>query len=202
MIELANESRPAEGCPFQDWCRFACRWAELQVGLYRLSDHAGGTAAFADAVSGLQAAVDEAFSSWLVRHYAALANLPPVPPAMVHHVPRFLARELASSPHAKVALVVVDGMSWAQWLVIRDLLAQRHKRFDFREDATFAWLPTLTSVSRQALFAGLPPLYFPDSIDGTDKEAPCGRSSGAITLCRLIRSRTERGSAKATPTRR
>ncbi len=170
LIELANESVPTEGCPFQDWCRFACRWAELEVGLYRLSAHPGGTAAFADEVSGLQAAVDEAFSSWLARHYAALANLPPVPPAMVHHVPRLLARELASSPKAKVALVVVDGMSWTQWLVIRDLLSELHECFDFREDATFAWLPTLTSVSRQALFAGLPPLYFPDSIDGTEKE--------------------------------
>lgn len=170
LIELANESVPTEGCPFQDWCRFAWRWAELEVGLYRLSARPGGTAAFADEVSGLQAAVDEAFSSWLARHYAALANLPPVPPAMVHHVPRLLARKLASSPKAKVALVVVDGMSWTQWLVIRDLLSESHERFDLREDATLAWLPTLTSVSRQALFAGLPPLYFPDSIDGTEKE--------------------------------
>lgn len=34
----------------------------------------------------------------------------------------------------------------------------------------FAWSPTLTSVSRQALFAGRPPVYFSESINTTDDE--------------------------------
>ena len=34
----------------------------------------------------------------------------------------------------------------------------------------FAWIPTVTSVSRQAAFAGKPPIYFPASINTTDKE--------------------------------
>jgi hypothetical protein len=38
------------------------------------------------------------------------------------------------------------------------------------EDAVFAWLPTITSVSRQAAFAGKPPLYFPASIFSTDRD--------------------------------
>ena len=40
----------------------------------------------------------------------------------------------------------------------------------FREGAAFAWVPTVTSVSRQALFAGAAPFYFPTSIHGTHKE--------------------------------
>ena len=39
-----------------------------------------------------------------------------------------------------------------------------------REGAVFAWMPTLTSVSRQATFAGRAPLYFPESIHSTDRE--------------------------------
>ena len=39
-----------------------------------------------------------------------------------------------------------------------------------RENSVFAWIPSLTSVSRQALFAGNPPLYFPSSILTTDRE--------------------------------
>ena len=35
----------------------------------------------------------------------------------------------------------------------------------------FAWLPTITSVSRQSVFAGKPPLYYPTSLQTTDKEA-------------------------------
>ena len=34
----------------------------------------------------------------------------------------------------------------------------------------FAWVPTLTSVTRQSIFAAEPPLYFPDSLDTTSKE--------------------------------
>jgi len=39
-----------------------------------------------------------------------------------------------------------------------------------RESATFAWVPTLTSVSRQAIFAGSPPFYFPSSVNSTASE--------------------------------
>ena len=35
----------------------------------------------------------------------------------------------------------------------------------------FAWLPTITSVSRQSIFAGKPPLYYPESVFTTNKEA-------------------------------
>ena len=40
----------------------------------------------------------------------------------------------------------------------------------FEERATFAWIPTLTSVCRQALFSGRLPFYFQDSINTTAKE--------------------------------
>ena len=39
-----------------------------------------------------------------------------------------------------------------------------------RESATFAWIPTITSVSRQAIFSGKPPIYFPSSINSTNSE--------------------------------
>jgi hypothetical protein len=40
----------------------------------------------------------------------------------------------------------------------------------FQESTAFAWVPTLTSVTRQSIFAGEPPLYFPDSMETTSKE--------------------------------
>ncbi len=57
-----------------------------------------------------------------------------------------------------------------QWLQIREHLAQRAPRFGFDESACFAWLPTLTSVSRQALFSGLKPREFANSIETTAQE--------------------------------
>ena len=90
---------------------------------------------------------------------------------MVHHVPRYLARRLLDDPASKIALVVADGLALDQWIVLRDTLAKQRPRFRFGEGAAFAWVPTITSVSRQAIFAGVPPFYFPSSIHTTDKEA-------------------------------
>jgi hypothetical protein len=54
--------------------------------------------------------------------------------------------------------------------VARSALASRQPGFRFREQAIFAWIPSLTSVSRQAAFAGKAPIFFPNSIQTTDKE--------------------------------
>ena len=102
--------------------------------------------------------------------YAGLHNQPPDPPVMVHHVPRFLARRIEQASDGKVALIVVDGLALDQWIVLRNVLADQRPCLRFREGAVFAWVPTITSVSRQAIFAGKPPRYFPASILGTDRE--------------------------------
>jgi hypothetical protein len=89
---------------------------------------------------------------------------------ILHHLPRFLARQMGEDRTARIALIVVDGLAMDQWLVVRDALASRQPGFRFREQAVFAWIPTLTSVSRQATFAGKAPIFFPNSIHTTDKE--------------------------------
>ncbi len=71
----------------------------------------------------------------------------------------------------KVALVVVDGLAFDQWLVVQQEISQQHPAWRFDENAAFAWVPTITSVSRQAIFAGKAPLYFPSSIYSTGREA-------------------------------
>ena len=119
----------------------------------------------------LQAQIDAALVSWLTKRYAGLIHLPPVPPVMLHHVPRFLARHINDARRHKVAFILMDGLALDQWLVIRKALAKQRPQYRFRENAVFAWIPTLTSVSRQAAFAGKPPIYFPNSIYTTDKEA-------------------------------
>jgi len=67
-------------------------------------------------------------------------------------------------------LLVFDGLAFDQWVHIREWLIVSTTRFAFDEGTSFAWLPTVTSVSRQALFSGLKPREFADSIDRTDKE--------------------------------
>lgn len=49
-------------------------------------------------------------------------------------------------------------------------LATRLPGFSAEEGGCFAWLPTLTSVSRQAIFSGLKPREFSNSIETTSQE--------------------------------
>jgi hypothetical protein len=90
---------------------------------------------------------------------------------MLHHIPRFLARHIGNAKGNRVAFILVDGLSLDQWIVIRKALTKQHQRYRFRENAVFAWIPTITSVSRQAAFAGRPPIYYPNSIHTTNKES-------------------------------
>ena len=159
---------PKKDSRHDDWFHFAKTWAEL-VALALESESMLPESA-RQKMTTLQTQIDATLVPWLAKRYAGLVNLPPVPPVMLHHVPRFLARHINDAVKHKVALVLVDGLSLDQWIVIRKELAKQRPKYRFRENAVFAWIPTITSVSRQAAFAGKPPIYFPNSIHTTDKE--------------------------------
>ncbi|MBS4060945.1 MAG: BREX-3 system phosphatase PglZ, partial [Bacteroidetes bacterium] len=99
--------------------------------------------------------------------YAGLHNQPAAPPVMLHHIPRALARNMRQK---RIAFLLIDGMALDQWIIMRNVLHEQCQRMQFHESAVFAWMPTITSVSRQAAFAGKAPLYFPASIQHTEKE--------------------------------
>lgn len=168
LIGAVGASIPGPDTRHHEWTAFAYRWAELCALRWETAVPAGSEAGVR--MADLQTEVDRAFLAWTERRYAGLHNQPPDPPVMVHHVPRYLARRLENGSDGKVALIVVDGLALDQWIVLRDVLADQRPRLRFREGAVFAWVPTITSVSRQAIFAGKPPLYFPASIHGTDRE--------------------------------
>jgi hypothetical protein len=67
---------------------------------------------------------------------------------------------------AKVLLVVIDGLGFAQWARLR-AAAGIHV-----EESTgcLAMIPTLTAVSRQAIFAGALPTDFADTLTTTSAE--------------------------------
>ena len=65
---------------------------------------------------------------------------------MPHHLPRFLARQMEDE-NAKIALIVMDGLSMDQWLVVKNALAPRQPAFRFREQSVFAWISSLRSVA-------------------------------------------------------
>ena len=168
LIEAATAAVPNHDDRHDKWLRFAALHAELGALALDLGEEVPDGDRCR--IERLRARVDAAFARWIDERYPGLVNLPPVPPVMLHHLPRLLARHVCDSPQNKSALLVVDGLSLEQWVVVRQELAGQRPELRFHEDAVFAWIPTLTSVSRQATFAGRPPLYFPESIHSTSRE--------------------------------
>ncbi|PWA07896.1 BREX-3 system phosphatase PglZ [Pueribacillus theae] len=142
---------------YQDWIKIIVHLAEYKhTSISMGKDH-----------DELIKNVNQAFQSWMLKHYHSLTSLPPYPkPKLVHHIPHTINNDKANND--KVALLVLDGMSYFEWIFVRNHL--KVKGFNFDEDGVFAWVPTLTSVSRQAIFSGNAPLTFGKSITTTATE--------------------------------
>ena len=168
LLDKLTKGIPDVDSRHEDWCRLAKSWAELLALTLESDEKMPETTILR--MESLQTEIDAALAPWLIGRYHGLINLPSVPPVMLHHVPRFLARHIDDAKEHKVGLVLMDGLSLAQWIVIRKELSKQRAHYRYREESVFAWIPTITSVSRQAVFSGKPPVYFPDSIHTTDRE--------------------------------
>ncbi|MFA9439971.1 BREX-3 system phosphatase PglZ [Uliginosibacterium sp. sgz301328] len=173
-LEKLLISVPGASASFKDWIDYSKSLGELLARAYELppdSDCEVQTV-IDSLIKSIQTKSDESLTAWIdAQHYSDLILQPAVKsPAMVHHIPRYLQRR-RNSGETKIALLVFDGLALDQWIQVREFLIHKSSPFAFEEGATFAWLPTVTSVSRQAIFSGLKPREFESSIDGTDKES-------------------------------
>jgi hypothetical protein len=160
---------PAADVSHREWQQAAQRWAELVVLRWEWDEALD--AADRTAWSDLQGKVEDTFGKWMINRYGTLHNLAyHQQPVMVHQISRFMAVERTRKKISKIALLVLDGLAFDQWLLLKKNLEAWDKAWRFQESTAFAWVPTLTSVTRQSIFAGEPPLYFPDSIETTSKE--------------------------------
>lgn len=155
LLESLRRRLAQENPRHADWELVGWAWAEALAVWHRLPlDRQGEHAATVDE---LRDSMDTAFAAWIASRYGALASMPAVSgPVIGHHVPAFLARQMRA-PDKKVALIVMDGMAMDQWVLLQHLLEQTAASFNFERNAMFAWLPTLTSIARQAIFAGALP---------------------------------------------
>lgn len=175
LLEHLEREIPTAHATHKDWMEFAGRWAELTVMRHRLvpnlADEKHPNAEMAERYRALHLGVEERFANWMIMRYHTLHSLPFLPaPAMVHRIPDHMAAYRSQHPESRLALVIVDGLALDQWLVIRDVWAKEAHDWMVREGTVFAWVPTLTPISRQATFAGTTPQFFPGSWQTTGQE--------------------------------
>ncbi|HDN65114.1 MAG TPA: BREX-3 system phosphatase PglZ [Methanosarcinales archaeon] len=162
LLDKLKEKLPDKHSRYKDWQHAAMIWAEAVYLRYNLER--GISEDTRRQFEELHAHIELLFEEWILRNYGTLSNQPYLPrPVMVHHIPHYIA----SKPKEKVALIIIDGLALDQWLIIRDEL--KHELY-FEEDLVYAWVPTLTSISRRSIFAGEPPQHFENTLLDTNKE--------------------------------
>lgn len=128
----------------------------------------GNRSSLEEEIALLNDKVDQLFEEWLLENFSRLLTLPTVRyPAMVHKVPDWIYRKIEKGN--KVCLLVFDGLGARQWPLLRSKI-QKINNISIDEHSCFAWVPTITSISRQALFSGKRPFSFSESLLTTHKE--------------------------------
>lgn len=150
---------------WEDWQPVARLWAELILLRAETLDPQP-----ASSFSNLQTRLDTAFTTWLGQRYTPLGAQRLPLPHHVHHVPHYLNYR-RDQGQEKIALIVLDGLALMDWLLIRDAWQSRHPNWHLAESLLLAQVPTITSISRQALVSGLRPADFATSIQ-TNSEEP------------------------------
>ena len=98
--------------------------------------------------------INNQFQDWLNEHYFAVLQSNPLLGAK--SVNRILPHLAANYQHeGKVALLVIDGLAYWQYIVLKRYLDSLGVK---TQDSTIvSWLPSITMLSRQAIFRGNTP---------------------------------------------
>jgi len=178
LLQRLMDELPSDNASHRDWIDFARTWAEWMALRWQIGDAETGVPS--TKCDELHDRIESTFAGWMEHNYESLHNLSFARhPAMVHHIPKHMAHHFTatgagaagSGPPRKHALIVVDGLALDQWVVLRDaVLEQLGGQAQIEEGGVFAWVPTLTGVSRQAIFAAAEPMFFASSLGDTGKE--------------------------------
>jgi hypothetical protein len=111
--------------------------------------------------------VDEGFERFILSNYALLSgevnlDFPPILPKTL----KLITGKTAARGNGKTALIVMDGMSLFDF----EVFSRYMQDFKYEYNASFALIPTTTSISRQSLLTGKYPsqLANPFSLNGEE----------------------------------
>jgi hypothetical protein len=146
----------------KNWISIAWKFAHLTSYVFK-----NNYAQYFERIHLLYTKINDSFEQWIYDNFSGLRTIPAVTPSMVHHIPHYISSQYKQNG-IPVILLVLDGMSLDQWITLRDSLDT--SSFSLDENALFSWVPTLTAVSRQAIFSGKSPYEYGDYIYTTSRE--------------------------------
>lgn len=158
----------------------AFRWEEWQSLAHMLAETTSLTGITKSNVStvdkSIQITFDKSFLKWLEKRYSVLGANKLPQPHHLFHIPHYIAYQRRKQIAKRIALVIMDGMSLADWQVIGKTWRSRHPNWTFDDQLVMAQIPTITSISRQALVSGLRPVDFAASLRDNRAESKLWRA--------------------------
>ncbi|WP_333885415.1 BREX-3 system phosphatase PglZ [Sphingobium yanoikuyae] len=166
-IERLRDDVPPAGSGHGTWLHFAERYSEVVEDLRTSASSVDETP---DALTELGPIIDDAFFTFLASSFDGLgSNSFATAPSIVHQIAPHMAHR-RNLGERRQALVVVDGLALDQWYMLERRLRRDRPDLLIDSRSCFAWIPTVTGVSRQAIFAGDQPRSFAKTLGSTSAE--------------------------------
>ena len=106
-----------------------------------------------EAFHHLETQINNKFQEYIDNHYTSLFSKSSyIRPSTVTQILKHI--EYHKEENKKIALIVIDGMNFWQWKLIQQSITETNVNYQIDENVCLAWIPTITSLSRQAIFKG------------------------------------------------
>ena len=168
LLALDSDALPKGKTDIRDWLNLAAEWAEIVFRANSLPQEVYSR--IQPAFFQARTLINQHFLQFVKARYSATDyysdNQGPISLASVN---AWLDQHV--KPDERLALICFDGMALDQWHLLKTFLQEQDKELTFTENQTFALAPSITPISRQALFSGRRPDSFADSWSKTDRDA-------------------------------
>lgn len=148
LFEFLTERIKTIGDQYKDWFEIAPKLGELGYAIFELNNKE-----YFDKYNEILNTINKRFQFFVNNHYDSLFSMSGLRhPITIDKVQDYIA---ASTKNNKIAFIVIDGMNYWQWTLLKHYL--ENEKLNVEEKTTLSWLPSITAWARQSIFAGKKP---------------------------------------------
>lgn len=148
LFEFLTERIKTIGDQYKDWFEIAPKLGELGYAIFELNNKE-----YFDKYNEILNTINNRFQFFVNNHYDSLFSMSGLRhPITIDKVQDYIA---ASTKNNKIAFIVIDGMNYWQWTLLKHYL--ENEKLNVEEKTTLSWLPSITAWARQSNFAGKKP---------------------------------------------
>ena len=148
LFDFLTERIKTIGDQYKDWFEIAPKLGELGYAIFELNEK-GNFGKYNELLN----TINNRFQIFVNNHYESLFSMSGLRhPITIDKVQDYIA---ASTKNSKIAFIVIDGMNYWQWTLLKHCL--ENEKLTVEEKSTLSWLPSITAWARQSIFAGKKP---------------------------------------------